>query len=130
MNYVGKLYGKVNRIYIPLLQTSEDVDALEAGNLPTFQREVHAWSVATFPVQTPESKIAHLLKEVTELAEHPADPSEMADCLILLCGIAELAGVDLLTAARAKMEVNCARSWGEPDELGVQSHIEPTPPTP
>lgn len=90
-----------------------------------FQRAVGQWSAATFAVQTPESKIAHLMREVQELAANPADPSEMADCLILLCGIAEMAGVDLLAAARAKMAINRARQWGEPDESGVQSHIEP-----
>ena len=28
MNYTGKLYGKVNRTYIPLIMTSDDVDKL------------------------------------------------------------------------------------------------------
>ncbi len=29
MNYTGKLYGKINRTYIPLIMTSDDVDKLE-----------------------------------------------------------------------------------------------------
>lgn len=31
MNYSGKLYGKVGRQHIPLILTSEDVDAMEAA---------------------------------------------------------------------------------------------------
>lgn len=92
--------------------------------LKRFQKEVGDWSRETFKLQTPASKIEHLRREVEELGKDPADAGEMADCLILLCGIAELAGVDLLAAAQAKMVVNRAREWGAPDETGVCSHVE------
>lgn len=32
MEYSGKLYGKIGRRYVPLKQTSEDVDKLERDN--------------------------------------------------------------------------------------------------
>lgn len=93
------------------------------NELITFQREVSEWAQATFPHQTPASKIAHLQDEVRELAECPSDGEEMADCFILLLSLAEMHGCDLLQEARAKMTKNRARKWGKADERGVCHHL-------
>lgn len=90
--------------------------------LSDFQREVGEWACATFPTATPDSWVAHLKREVVELADsHASD--EAADCLILLLGHAHKNGFDLMEAAQAKMEVNCKRKWGKPDSEGVVEHI-------
>ncbi|MFA5378125.1 MAG: dATP/dGTP pyrophosphohydrolase domain-containing protein [Dehalococcoidia bacterium] len=87
------------------------------------QTEIGTWARATFPTATKESWVAHLRREVEELANSHA-PDEAADCLILLLGHAHINGYDLLAAALAKMEVNRNRTWGKPDYEGVVEHIE------
>jgi NTP pyrophosphatase (non-canonical NTP hydrolase) len=89
-----------------------------------FQRKVHRWSQMTFPHQTPASKFAHLIREIKELGADLKDGKEMADCFLLLLGLAEMAGVDLMAEARAKFEINRNRRWGPPDAQGVSSHVE------
>lgn len=93
------------------------------GDLLSFQAEVHEWSQATFPHQTPESKYAHLKREIAELGDNLADGEEMADCFLLLAGLAHMNGVDLMAAARRKLEINKTRQWGKPDSEGVSSHL-------
>lgn len=104
-----------------MTRTRYPVDPLESFG--EFQKEVSDWAKETFPNETPASKIAHLRREVEELAETPGDTEEMADCFILLLGLCEKAGGNLLAAAKRKMEINRERKWGEPDEDGVCSHI-------
>jgi len=77
---------------------------------------------ATFPGGTPESIVAHLKKEVDELAESN-HPEEAADCLILLLHHAHRCGYDLMTWAFWKFEINKKRTWGQSDENGVIEHI-------
>lgn len=88
-----------------------------------FQREVSQWAQATFPHQTPHSKMCHLEKEIKELREDLNDTEEMADCFILLLNLCEMAGGDLFEAAKRKMEKNRKRKWGTPDADGVCHHI-------
>ena len=90
--------------------------------LLAYQTEVGTWARSTFPLATKESWVAHLRKEVAELAESH-DPQEAADCLILLLGHAHINGYDLLLEAQAKMEINRRRKWGEPDAEGVVEHV-------
>ena len=93
------------------------------SDLAIFQKQVLRWSSITFPLETPESKLAHLKREVQELSEDIDDETEMADILILLVGIAEMKGVDLLAAAKRKMCTNLGRTWSQPDEEGVYHHL-------
>jgi hypothetical protein len=117
------------------LTDSEDVPSIEAfmqglravmaaNDTLQFQREVSKWAQATFPHQTPASKLDHLGEEIAELKANPSDGEEMADCFILLLNLAEMHGHDLMAQARAKMAKNRARKWGKPDERGVCHHIE------
>lgn len=90
--------------------------------MKTFQREVGEWGDKTFPGSTPNSVVAHLIKEIIELSESH-DPEEGADCLLLLLHHAHKYGYDLLTEARKKFEINKKRRWGEPNKDGVVEHI-------
>lgn len=81
------------------------------------------WARATFPDSTPEAKFAHLKKELIELEGNLGDAHEIADCVILLAGIADLQGIDLGEAIAAKLEILKDRSWGKPDSEGVIEHI-------
>ena len=103
--------------------TRKALDALGWVEFLKFQLDVTFWASATFPGQSAESKIAHLADEVVELRNAPTDGEEMADCFILLLNVAQMAGVDLMRAAKLKMEKNRARKWGNPDERGVIKHI-------
>lgn len=89
------------------------------------------WADATFPSETLEAKVAHLLKEAKELSEHPSDPQEMADCFLLAINIARKAGVDILAVSRAKFEVCKQRTWEKKSD-GTFGHVKPiagaTPP--
>ncbi len=79
----------------------------------------------------PHGAIAHLAKEVGELAERPFDDMEYADCMLLLLDAASNAGLpadDLLNTCWEKLAINRARTWGEPDENNVIEHVRDDPP--
>lgn len=67
--------------------------------------------------------VAHLAKEVIELAEDPRDMEELADCVLLLCHLAHQNGGNLHTAIARKFEINKRRTWGQPDANGVVEHV-------
>lgn len=80
----------------------------------------------TFPGQTVAGVIAHLRREVQELAEAPHDPQEIADCFLLLLGVAEHAEMDaaeLLSWAQVKLDICRRRQWAAPDAEGVCHHV-------
>lgn len=49
---------------------------------------------------------------------------ELADIVILACGIAYRLGIDLFDATFDKMRVNAGRVWGQPDKDGIVEHIK------
>ncbi|KKN98441.1 hypothetical protein LCGC14_0145430 [marine sediment metagenome] len=67
--------------------------------------------------------VKHIHKEAEELLEHPLDPVEAADILILLLRHSDLVGYDLLEEAKKKLEINKKRKWGKPDSEGIIEHI-------
>lgn len=87
-------------------------------------RDHARWSQETFGADDergPLGPIRHLRKECDELEDHPTDPHEYADALLLVLDASRRAGVDLaalIKAGREKLEINKARSWpkGEPDQ--------------
>jgi hypothetical protein len=93
--------------------------------ISTISKDVAEWAEKTFPNQTPKSKAEHLVDEAKELAEKPGDMEEMADVFLLLVHIAYMQGVNLLEAARKKLEINRKRQWGPADERGVHKHVSP-----
>ncbi len=89
-------------------------------------RAVVEWQRATFDVRSPSGLVEHLRQEVDELSVDPTDAEELADCLILLVGIADAAGVGidgLEVATSKKLEKNRRRTWRKPDPTtGVIRH--------
>lgn len=92
------------------------------------------WQEKTFGDSDAYAMANHLKKEAEEvgLAIHSGDDAahvafEIADCLILLFGIAKKIGLNhkLLTSAiDLKMMVNKQRKWGQVQDNGVVEHIE------
>ncbi len=92
------------------------------------QDDIAAFTDRTFGHQeTPVPKLHHLREEVGELIEEPTDHLEWADCMILLIDAAAKGGYsmdDLYGFIQEKMDINKARTWGEPDENGVMRHVK------
>ena len=90
--------------------------------MDSLQYEIGKWGEQTFGAGRPGPILAHFKKEVKELLEN-GEPSEAADCLILLFQHAYSTGYDLMDEVRKKMEINRKRRWGKPDSEGVIEHI-------
>lgn len=121
--------GRSNRLLDALMPLHASLEAgIKVGSLIELQKQVGDWQVATFPGQTVQGKIKHLIKEANELLDDPSDEVEMADVLILLIGIAKLQGVTvehLVEVAWAKFERAKKRKWPTmPDADGVFHHTE------
>lgn len=95
-----------------------------------FQIEAHRWADSVFgELRRPDGAVAHLAKEVAELAEHPYDDMEYADCLMLVLDAASNAGIgadDLLNTCWEKLAINRNRKWGKPGVDGVVEHVRGT----
>ena len=98
--------------------------------MTNLQKAIHEWQMETFKSSDEESKFNHLAEEMVELKEAIISGTneelemEIADCFLLLTGIASLRDIDIIAAARKKLEINKQRDWGEPDELGIVRHID------
>lgn len=93
-----------------------------AGAMDDLQQRVGAWAAATFPNSTLHAKVAHLRREVEELASSGA-AEEIADCILILLHVADAAGVSAHQACEAKFAVCLTRQWGAPDADGVVEHV-------
>ena len=92
------------------------------------QARIDTWQRKTFGnSQSFAGMIAHLKREIDELVEL-REPEEMADCAILLFGMAAHAKVDLLGEVEKKFAIIQTRIYGEPDADNVIEHIAPTNP--
>lgn len=114
------------------------------------QEEITLWARRTFPGQSTESIIRHLLSEAVELAcvtlaageiqaivddaivkvgkrerrgEMIMAYEEVADVTILALTLAGYSGFSLKGAVEMKMERNRKRTWGEANTLGFHEHI-------
>ena len=91
---------------------------------------VNEWQDKTFPNSTPLSCVSHLNKEVHELIlevsrrRQSGIEEELADCAILIMGLAGRCGIDLQFAIHKKMTVNRLRKWGQSDANGVIEHVK------
>lgn len=90
------------------------------------QDRIEEWSNRTFGENSSiEGLCAHLLEEMKHLTENPYSPEAHADVRILLHALERKAGYtvnDIYTAINAKMKINEARKWQEPDEKGIIRH--------
>lgn len=92
-------------------------------SLETVLQEVAEWASETFGLSNPASKVAHLRREVEELADDPTNGEEMADCLMILAHLAAGVGVDLELEVARKLALNRARTWAPPDSSVVVEHV-------
>lgn len=99
------------------------------------QKYVASWQEKTFGKNSRHltGMMEHLKKEIEELetevdlyeSVHKSKShleSELADCVILLLGIAHGAKIDLELAVQKKMSENLNRKWKKPDKHGVCEH--------
>lgn len=89
-------------------------------------RTCGTWADATFAPDggyRGQSIVAHLAKEVIELAENTRDMEELADCMILLFHLAHQNGGNLQAAIARKFAIIQRRKWGKPDAAGVIEHV-------
>ncbi len=96
----------------------------ETTTLEALFQAVHQWQLETFPAATARSKVIHLQEEVGELLQDPSNESEIADCLMLIVGVAMVQGIDIHACLTKKFEVNKRRRWGTPDADGVVKHVQ------
>lgn len=83
------------------------------------------WADSVFPDRTITNAIQKMvLEEIPEYLMAQDDPMELADIGILLYDIAHLAGVDLDSAIRKKMEINVQRSWAIDSATGLMNHTK------
>jgi NTP pyrophosphatase (non-canonical NTP hydrolase) len=107
-------------------------------SLAELTRNFGGWADETFenpPIQAYGRKLAHEVHELNDdlkgFMEHTYDPdhanigAELADCLLVLCAIANRAGVDLELEARKKFEINKGRTWIKQAD-GTHQHVKTT----
>lgn len=94
----------------------------QARSFRDLGREITAWQDRTFPHATPDSILAHFVKEAVELTEDKT-AEEAADCVILILGFCHKMGYDLQAEIEKKFAINQSRVWGSPDENGVVEHV-------
>lgn len=94
-------------------------------SISELQSEIAEWADSVVPERTALSVIAKMLGEVGELiaSERMADPSEIADVLILALDLAHLQGIDASEAIRQKLEINKGRKWKVADN-GCAQHYD------
>lgn len=99
---------------------------------PILYKAITLWQNQTFPAATALSKCHHLKEEVNELFVEVEQNNqqnakkELADCFILLFGIADKLGLtyqQLVEIIYEKQQININRKWGNPDENGVVKHV-------
>ena len=97
------------------------------NELDRLQIELHRWATQTFGAdRPPHGAIAHLKREVEELAQNPYDSMEYVDCLTLLLDAASNAGISTVTimdCAWDKLDINRKREWGEQLPDGTIEHV-------
>lgn len=99
-------------------------------SLTNIMAGISEWQDKTFSGQNSLSKAAHLNKEVHELIieitrrRQSGIEEELADCAILLMGIAAQYKVDLQFSIHKKMTANRLRKWKPADENGVIEHVK------
>ena len=99
--------------------------------------EIVGWQDITFPEGNAISMAVHLYEEVGELTQTvryedllgkvQTTDDELADCLILLFGIAHKRGMSFQDVEKiiiAKMEINKTRKWKKPNAYGVVHHLK------
>lgn len=87
------------------------MDSSDAFTFEELRYEATRWQRRTFPNESIGSILAHLREELKELEDAPGDAHEQADVLLLLIALADRTGVDLVEAAKDKLEICKRRKW-------------------
>lgn len=95
------------------------------NDLYDLRLEIRDWANEVYPDRTPYQALAKMvMEEIPELLKDGLDdPLEWADLLILVLDASELRGIDIIDAARVKMEINKRRSWEIDKESGIMHHV-------
>ena len=90
------------------------------------RQKILTWKNEKFSDATAKAEFKHLEEEIEELDDAMFFPDnavgigeEIADCMFLLFGIANMNQIDILGALERKLEINMARNWGPPNADGV-----------
>lgn len=91
--------------------------------------DIGDWQQSTFNHKGPKPVLYHMIEEIQDelLGGDPCDIDEWADLFILWAGGVRNAGHSLQSISHridAKMTVNRARTWNEPDHNGVVRHVK------
>lgn len=92
------------------------------------QKDISKWQRETFGSNWKHAYglFHHLREEVGEVGKAYYDlkklPEELADCVILLIGIADAYDINLEKAVKDKMKLNKKRVWHKPNKKGVIKH--------
>ena len=91
------------------------------------QHSINDWQDEVFPNRTLQGQLEKLEQEIAELyfaieeKDEPSIQKEIADCMIVLMGIAGIEDIDLQSVVEAKMKINKLRMWEE-NHPGVHQH--------
>ncbi len=90
------------------------------------QKEVGIWAAVTFAYSTTRSRAEHLKREAGEVLDAAGKPElgeELADCVILILGLAHMNQISLIDEIRTKFAICKERKWSPPDAQGVIEHV-------
>lgn len=128
---IAKLQSEGNEIRP--LRACHNIGSAPNTTLDAIAEDVRKWQRETFPAATSVTYRERISMEAEEfLREEESWNSglvawcevgrELADLVICCIGYADRAGIDLVAAIAAKLEINRHRTWGPPDANGVQQH--------
>ena len=109
---------------LPPLSERASVDRMEA-----LQARIATWANNNPALRdrTPEDALRKLvMEEIPELltSEKSSDPTEWADCFILILDIFYLLNIDPIEHSHAKMDTNEKREWAVDPKTGLVGHVE------
>lgn len=91
-------------------------------DLREMNEDIQAWLIDVYPDRTLDQVVKKLHEEIGELQERPLDAWEVADVMILLVDLCDIAGFDLAKLVKHKMDINRKRSWTKVD--GILKHVK------
>ena len=120
----GKLPVELDDVPFDASTLPPDTGVIPESALMLVQAVVGDWCNTKFPKTDSKAICKHLDRELIELKAN-FDPTEAADCFLLLMHLAHQNNFDLLAEALAKHQVNLNRKWAvEPDDQNVYRHID------
>lgn len=91
-------------------------------DLREMNADIQAWLREVYPDRNLDQVIKKLHEEIDELKERPLDGWEVADVMILLLDLCDMAGFDIAKLVKHKMDTNRKRQWQTVD--GILKHVK------